>query len=240
MKYKLLWEDQFSIDGKPDEKIWNVEVGGTGFGNNESQFYVDDSKNVFVKDGVLNIVAYKEKHEHREYTSAKLTTLNKKSIQYGRVEIMAKIPEGKGTWPAIWFLGENKKESGWPLCGEIDLMEHVGKDPKHIHFSLHSKAYNHRLHNHPTFIAYQEDIFNGFHEYAMEWTENDITFYIDQAKYVTFTKQENATIEQWPFNQNFYLILNLAIGGNWGGAIDDLIFPVSMQIKYVKIYEKSE
>jgi beta-glucanase (GH16 family) len=193
---------------------------------------------VFIKNGILNIVAYKEKHLNREYTSAKLTTLNKKSIKYGRVEVMAKIPEGAGTWPAIWFLGENMREVGWPLCGEIDLMEHVGKNPKHIHFSLHSKSYNFHRHNQPTEVVFKDDIFEGFHEYAMNWDEKSISFELDKVHVATFTKKKNDKVDEWPFDQNMYLILNLAIGGNWGGAIDDSIFPVSIQFKYVKVYER--
>lgn len=240
MNYKLLWSDHFKVDGAPDSTIWNIDHAGHGFGNNENQFYTRDLKNAFVKDGILNIVARKEKYEHRDYTSAKLTTYQKKSIHYGRVEVMAKIPQGAGTWPAIWFLGEQFHEIGWPICGEIDLMEHVGKNPKNIHFSLHSKSFNFHRHNQPTMVVYKEDIFDGFHEYAINWDENSISFELDKINVATFKKRENADVEEWPFNQPMYLILNLAIGGNWGGAIDDSIFPVSLQIKYVNVYERSE
>jgi beta-glucanase (GH16 family) len=240
MPYKLLWADLFEHNGQPDPTIWNLIKGGSGFGNNESQFYTDRPKNVFIQDGILNIVAYHEPFEHREYTSAKLTTAKKKTIGYGRVEVVAQLPQGAGTWPAIWFLGNNISEVGWPLCGEIDLMEHIGRNPKHIHFSLHSKTYNFHKNNQPTSIVVQEDIFEGFHTYAMEWDDQHITFLLDEVPYATFTKQSNDTPEQWPFDQGFYLILNLAIGGNWGGAIDDTIFPVSLRIKSVKVYESGE
>jgi len=240
MNYKLLWSDHFTKDGAPDESIWNIEHAGHGFGNNENQFYTKELKNAYIENGILNIVAYKEKYEHRDYTSAKLTTYQKKSIQYGRVEVMAKIPQGAGTWPAIWFLGEQFHEIGWPICGEIDLMEHVGRNPKNIHFSLHSKTFNFHRHNQPTMVVYKEDIFEGFHEYAINWDNKEISFELDRIKVATFKKKKNADVEEWPFNQPMYLILNLAIGGNWGGAIDDSIFPVSLQFKYVNVYERSE
>jgi beta-glucanase (GH16 family) len=240
MTYKLLWEDNFDKDGKPSDSIWNLETGGYGFGNNEFQYYTEQSKNAFIQNGILNIVSYKETYENRGYTSAKLTTKNKKSIKYGKIEVSAKIPEGFGTWPAIWLLGNNMKEVGWPLCGEIDMMEHVGRNPNHIHFSLHTKTFNFHQKNQRTEVVEVPDLFNGFHEYAIEWTENDITFFLDQKQYQTFSKKPNDTSAEWPFNQGFYLILNLAIGGNWGGAVDDSIFPSTMQFKYVRVYERSE
>jgi len=240
MTFKLLWEDNFEKDGKPNDMIWNLETGGHGFGNNEFQYYTNHDKNAFIKDGILNIVSYKEPFENREYTSAKLTTKNKKSIRYGRIEVSAKIPEGFGTWPAIWLLGNNMKEVGWPLCGEIDMMEHVGRHPKDIHFSLHTKTLNFHQHNQRTEVVYVPNLFNEFHEYAIEWKENEITFFLDKKKHQTFTRNDNDTDAEWPFNQEFYLILNLAIGGNWGGAVDDQIFPSTMQFRYVKVYERSE
>ncbi len=240
MTYQLLWEDTFEIDGKPNETIWNLETGGHGFGNNEFQYYTDRSQNAFIKDGILNIVSYKEVYENREYTSAKLTTKHKKSILYGRIEVSAKIPEGFGTWPAIWLLGNNMKEVGWPLCGEIDMMEHVGRNPNNIHFSLHTKSFNFHLKNQRTEVVEVPSLFDDFHEFAIEWTEHDITFFLDKKRYQTFSKQPKDTPAEWPFNQGFYLILNLAIGGNWGGAVDDQIFPSTLQFKYVKVYERSE
>ena len=240
MNYKLLWEDQFDKDGMPNPEIWTIETGGHGFGNGEQQFYTNHSKNIFVKDGTLNIVANKEKHENREYTSAKLTTEGIKTIQHGRIEIVAKVPSGGGTWPAIWLLGEQFRRVSWPLCGEIDLMEHVGHNPNVIHFSLHSKTNYFHKNNQPTIVVKQKNIVNQFHEYAMDWHEDEITFYLDGKKQKTFNKSKDSTTEQWPFNQGFYLIINLALGGAWGGQIDETIFPVIFQIKSVKIYEGSD
>jgi len=240
MGFKLILEDHFQGTGSPNPKIWNVEKGGHGFGNQEDQYYTTRTKNIHVKDGTLNIIAHKEKYYHRNYTSAKLTTKNKVSIQYGRIEVMAALPKGLGTWPAIWLLGDKIDQKGWPLCGEIDLMEHVGKNPEFIHFSLHSKGQNHHIGNQPTAFFKILGILDGFHEYRMDWDEKKISFYIDQVHYVTFEKGQHDDEVNWPFDQGFYLILNLAIGGTWGGSIDDSIFPQTMKFKYVKIYERSE
>jgi len=237
MSYKLLWKDEFEEDGMPNQAYWVMETGGHGFGNQEQQYYTNQSKNVYVKDGILNIVAYKETYENCEYTSAKLTTEGKKTIQNGRIEVVAKVPHGDGTWPAIWLLGNQFRKVNWPLCGEIDLMEHVGHNPNVVHFSLHSKTNYFHKNNQPTKVITQEKIIDQFHAYAMDWQEDQITFYFDGIKQQTFYRPKNASMEQWPFNQGFYLIFNLALGGTWGGFIDDKIFPVTFQIKSVKVYE---
>ncbi len=240
MSYKLVWQDLFDQNDKLDSNIWNIETGGSGFGNKEDQYYTDEEKNLFIKDNTLHIVAHKENYKEKNYTSAKITTRGKKYIKYGRLDVMAHVPKGRGTWPAIWLLGENVKEVGWPLGGEIDLMEHVGKNPGNFHFSLHSKAYNHNKFNHPTYVHEDLNLLEGFHLYRLDWDENQISFYVDEKHIITFSKKENATIEEWPFDQPFFFILNLAIGGTWGGSIDDSIFPVELKIKYVKAYERSE
>ena len=237
--YKLSWQDLFETDGKPNADIWTHETGGYGFGNQEAQYYTDRLSNCYVKQGHLHIIALKEAYENCNYTSAKLTTYQKKHIQCGRIEVMAKLPQGHGTWPAIWLLGENmKKGAGWPLCGEIDMMEHVGHNPNHVHFSLHTKNAHLHLNNQPNKAFYVEHLIEGFHEYALNWTKDSMTFYLDQKEQVTFTKKPGATIEDWPFNQPFYLILNLALGGTWGGPIDDDALPSEFIFKYVKVYEE--
>jgi beta-glucanase (GH16 family) len=238
MEYKLLWQDIFEKDGLPNQEIWHFETGGHGFGNHEAQYYTDRLKNAFVKEGLLNIVAYKEDFLSNHYTSAKLTTYQKKHIMHGRIEVKAKLPRGIGTWPAIWMLGVNFREVGWPLCGEIDLLEHVGHNENEVHFSLHSKN-NHFTQNNQKFKVYrQDDLVEDFHEYSMDWDEHKITFYLDKKEIVTFYKNENDDVETWPFNQPFYLILNIALGGTWGGPIDDSIFPTVFQFEYVKVYER--
>lgn len=242
--YKLVWQDLFEKDGKPDPAIWSYETGGHGFGNNEAQYYTDRLDNAYVSNGVLHIVAKKETYQKSNYTSAKLITYGKKSIQYGKVAVMAKLPLGAGTWPAIWLLPNSfKTGKPWPLCGEIDLMEHVGHHEGRVHFSIHSKSYNHHNHLQPTKIVHDMNLLDGFHEYSFTWDEEAIKFYIDKKHIVTFKKgDENRLTDEggWPFDQPFYLILNIALGGTWGGPIDDDALPTIMAIKYVKVYERSE
>ncbi|PKK92630.1 MAG: glycoside hydrolase [Tenericutes bacterium HGW-Tenericutes-6] len=240
MSYKLLWEDKFEIDGAPNPKIWNMETGGHGFGNGEQQYYTNELKNIFVKDGILNIVAYHEPYENCNYTSGKITTENKVSIQKGRIEVIAKVPSGHGTWPAIWFLGNKFRKISWPECGEIDLMEHVGHNENVVHFSLHSKTNYFHINNQPTKVVKKENIVNEFHEYAMDWKEDEIIFYLDGIEQERFLKRKGAKSDEWPFNQDFYMIINLALGGTWGGAIDDSSFPITFQVKSVKVYKESK
>jgi beta-glucanase (GH16 family) len=244
--WKLIWSDEFNKNGLPDSTKWTYETGGHGWGNNENQFYIAKSKaNSFVKNGVLNIVALKEKYENLNYTSAKLTTYKKLSLQYGKVEVRAKLPRGKGNWPAIWMLPNTiqTKEENWPLCGEIDIMEHIGKDSNVVHVSLHSELYNHIKRTQVTHFDTLNNVFDVFHKYGIIWDEKSIKFFIDDVLYYESAKGENghiATNEGWPFDKPYYLILNLAIGGNWGGAVDDTIFPNTMQIDYVRIYKKAK
>jgi beta-glucanase (GH16 family) len=241
--WELAWSDEFNYTGLPDSTIWSYDTGGHGWGNNEKQFYIEKSiENAYVKDGKLNIVALKKDFEQLHYTSAKLTTYKKKSIQYGKIEVMAKLPGGKGSWPAIWLLPESIRtnEENWPLCGEIDIMEQVGKDPNVVHTSLHTKLYNHKI---GTQISHHDTVKNVagiFHKYGMEWTKAYIKFFIDDTLFFESYKGQNGRVtanEGWPFDKPYYLIVNLAIGGDWGGEIDDAIFPNTMQIDYVRVYK---
>jgi len=242
-KWKLVWSDEFNYSGLPDSSKWNYEVGGHGWGNNEKQFYLEKSlENSFVKDGLLHIIALKKDFNNSKYTSSKLTTYKRISVQYGKIEVMAKLPKGKGTWPAIWMLPESlqEKRERWPLCGEIDIMEHVGKNPGSIHTSLHSELYNHVKGTQITHFEILLDVFETFHKYGIEWSNEYIKFFVDDKLFFeSYKGQDNrvATNEGWPFDKPFYLILNLAIGGNWGGEVDDSIFPNEMQIDYVRVYQ---
>ncbi|HMP30079.1 MAG TPA: glycoside hydrolase family 16 protein, partial [Saprospiraceae bacterium] len=242
--WNMVWNDEFIYTGLPDSTLWNYDVGGHGWGNNEKQFYLKDSEeNSNVANGHLNIVALKKQHENRMYTSSKLTTHERISIQYGKIEVRAKLPKGKGTWPAIWMLPNSIKDKTepWPLCGEIDIMEHVGKDPNVVHVSLHSQLYNHMKGTQITHIDTLEDVFDTFHKYGIEWDQKSIQFFVDDQLYFKTFKGEKGRIaenEGWPFDKPYYLILNLAIGGNWGGEIDDNIFPTTMVVDYVRMYKK--
>jgi beta-glucanase (GH16 family) len=243
--WKLVWSDEFNYKGLPDSTKWNYEVGDNGWGNNEKEYYVEKSTANSYADGEkLHIVALHKKMGKSDYTSAKLNTYQKFSFQYGKIEVMAKLPAGKGTWPAIWMLPESllKGTEDWPLCGEIDIMEHVGWHPGFIHVSLHSKLYNHILSTQVTHFEQLKDVFGTFHKYALELSADSMIFYIDDKLFYATAKGEDgrvSTNEGWPFDKPYYLILNLAIGGNWGGEIDDSIFPAEMQVDYVRIYQKT-
>ena len=241
--WQIVWDDEFNYTGLPDSAKWSYEVGGNGWGNDEKQYYMEKSiENSVVRNGVLSIIALKKQYKNQNYTSAKLTTFNKLSIQYGKIEVRAKLPRGKGNWPAIWMLSESyqKKTEPWPLCGEIDIMEHVGKNPNSIHTSLHSELYNHIKGTQITHFQKLQDVFDTFHKYGIEWTKDYIRFYVDDNLFFESYKGQDgrvSTNEGWPFDKPFYLILNLAIGGGWGGEIDDAIFPNEMQIDYVRVYQ---
>lgn len=217
-----------------DTTIWNYELGDgcpnlCGWGNNERQFYTKD--NVEVKDGNLIITATKDS----QYKSGRITTKDKFEFQYGTIEARLKLPKGNGLWPAFWMLGSNISEVGWPACGEIDIMEYVGKNPHQIHTTLHTSDSFGQSKN--TKITTNTSIEDGFHIYKSKWTKDEIVFYIDDIEVYKFSpKEKNEKI--WPFNQPFYVILNLAVGGDFGGPnVDDAIFPEEFIIDYIKVVE---
>lgn len=239
--WKLIWSEEFNYQGFPDSTKWGYETKGnaTGWGNNEKQFYTQrDSGNAWVKNGSLHITAQKEKIGNREYSSARLTTKYTRVFHYGRLETRAKLPTGRGTWPAIWMLGSNHGKVAWPECGEIDIMEHVGYEPDSIFATIHTGAFNHMIGTQKTAGVFISDPYSDFHTYTLEWTAKEMRFLLDGKE---FHRIENKyqKVTEWPFDQPFYLILNLAIGGNWGGkkGIDDTIFPATFEIDYVRFYQ---
>ncbi|RYC70819.1 glycoside hydrolase family 16 protein [Spirosoma sordidisoli] len=238
---KLVWADEFSTPGLPDSTKWGYEVGGNGWGNNELQFYTRKRpENARVEGGKLIIEARRETWENRGYTSARLLTRPTQTWTYGRIEAYARLPKGRGTWPAVWMLGKNISTAGWPRCGEIDIMEHVGYDEGMVHGSIHSESYNHVKGTQKTNKLKLADVVNTFHLYAIEWTVDQIDFYIDDQQYYSVQRSALGNSEaQWPFNQPFYLILNLAVGGNWGGqqGVDETIWPQRMEVDYVRVYQ---
>jgi beta-glucanase (GH16 family) len=254
-KWKLVWADEFDRPGLPDPAKWDYEVGFIR--NNESQFYTRARKeNARVENGMLVIEARKEDYknpnyqpgftrrgnqEKAQYTAASLVTRGKASWTYGRVEVRAKLPEGRGTWPAIWMLGTNLSAVGWPTCGELDIMEFVGFNPGQVHANVHTKKYNHAKGTGRGSTIKQADVSKEFHNYVMEWFPDRLDFYLDDQKYFT-CKNDGAGEESWPFDKPEYLILNLAIGGAWGGqkGIDDAIFPTRFLIDYVRVYQAKE
>ncbi|GAB3883790.1 glycoside hydrolase family 16 protein [Spirosoma agri] len=240
-KRKLVWADEFDKAGLPDSTKWAYEVGGNGWGNNERQFYTARRlDNARVENGKLVIEARKEPFQGKDYTSARLVTQGKTTWTYGRIEAKAKLPAGRGTWPAIWMLGKASATTGWPMCGEIDIMEHVGFDEGVIHGTVHTEAYNHAKKTEKGKAVTISDVTTAFHLYAIEWTADQIDFFVDDQKYYSVRKADLGAAEaQWPFDQPFFLILNVAVGGNWGGqkGVDETIWPRRMDVEYVRVYQ---
>ncbi len=236
-QWKLVFEEDFSKQSSLDLTHWTIDTGDHGGGNNEAQYYTEGMHNLSFKDGALNFEGRKEKYKTREYTSAKILTKGKAEFMYGRFEIVAKLPKGKGTWPAIWTLGVRQNGEGWPEMGEIDIMEHVGWNQDMIHFSLHSKKYNHRINTQQTFFTKIPNVSEDYKNYILEWDEEKLSFLVDDVHMATFFKKDYA--DSWPFDKPHYLILNLALGGGWGGKIDDSALPQSLSIRSVRVFQKA-
>ncbi len=238
--WKLVWSDDFETAGAPDPAKWGYDIGGNGWGNQELQFYTERRQNARVEEGVLIIEARKEPFEKSAYTSARLVTKGKGEWRYGRIEVRAKLPSGRGTWPAIWLLAATPKLR-WPDDGEIDIMEHVGFDPGVVHASIHTKLYNHLAGTQKTANTKVADCTSVFHVYALEWSRDRLDAFVDDTKYFSFSRPAGGE-ESWPFDKKFYLILNVVISGNWGGQKggDDTILPARMIVDYVRVYEPAE
>jgi beta-glucanase (GH16 family) len=236
---KQIWADEFDVAGTPDSSKWSFNIGDHGWGNNELQDYTDELKNARVENGILIIEARADADKPKGYTSARLVTKGKSAWTYGYVEIKAKLPEGVGTWPAIWMLSETNPYGGWPKSGEIDIMEHVGYDPSVVHGTVHTEAFNHSIGTDVGEVKSIPNFNTEFHTYAIDWSSEKIDFFIDDELYFTFENSEKNTSE-WPFDHPFHLILNIAVGGNWGGqkGVDPSIWPQRMEIDYVRVYDK--
>ena len=244
LTYDLVWSDEFDYEGLPDDTKWNYDVGGSGWGNNELQYYTSD-KNASVKDGNLVIEARKEEYEGMNYTSARMITKGKGDWLYGKIEVKAKLPEGLGTWPAIWMLPTDWAYGSWPASGEIDIMEHVGYDLNNVHASVHTQSYYHKINTQKTSTKYVDGVSEDFHVYSIEWLPDKILAYIDGELYFTFepTKYKaTPTFKEWPFDKRMHLLLNIAVGGDWGGVqgVDESIFPKQMLVDYVRVYQSNE
>ena len=238
-KLTLTWSDEFE---GPDinSANWTFETGATGWGNNELQNYTNGA-NAIIQDGILVLTATKinENTQVGSYNSTRMITKNKEEFTYGRIEIRAKLPSGRGIWPAIWMLGSNISQVDWPACGEIDIMEYVGYEPDVIHSTVHTPSgYNADGSGSSKTLTTAEE---EFHVYGMLWTERKIVFYTDSPSNVTHSYSPSVkTAENWPFNLPQFFILNIAVGGNWGGVqgIDNSIFPQSMEIDYLRVYQE--
>lgn len=256
--WKLVWSDEFNSEGAPDAKKWTYETGFVR--NGELQYYTKDRReNARLEGGSLVIEAVKERfknpgfsdtakdknnwnkaREFADYTAASLTTKGLVSWTYGRIEVRAKVPGGRGTWPAIWMLGTDKS-AGWPKCGEIDIMEYVGFDPDGIHTTIHTGAYNHVKKTQKGKRTVVPKPFEDFHIYAVEWTDKELVFLVDDKQVFTF-QNDGKGVDAWPFDKPHYLLLNYAVGGGWGGAkgVDETIFPSKYLLDYVRVYEKEK
>ena len=226
----LVWSDEFNTDGAPDTAKWGYDIGAGGWGNGEAQYYTNSSNNVIVQGGSLKITAKAQNLSGSNYTSARLKSENKFEFKYGKVEVRAKLPVGGGTWPAIWMLGENYATNTWPACGEIDIMEHKGNEPNKIHGSLHYPGnFGGNANTNTTMITGAS---TQFHIYKAVWSPNSIKIYVDNVLFHTVANSGSL-----PFNANFFLILNVAMGGNFGGTIDPAFSQSAMEVDYVRVYQ---
>ncbi len=255
--WQLVWSDEFDYQGKPDPQKWRFDLWDARKVNDEDQAYTDRLENARVEDGKLIIEAHKETYKNAEYTSARLHTLGTLDFLYGKVEVRAKVPAGQGTWAAIWMLPSdpfkyaskcsagtdwqgNGECDAWPNSGEIDIMEHVGYDMQTVHGTVHNKAYYWRNWQQRKASIEGQDVDQDFHVYGLEWTPDYIIVSFDELPYFYY-RNDHTGWQSWPFDHPYHLILNLAIGGAWGragGPIDDSIFPVNMQVDYVRVYQQ--
>jgi beta-glucanase (GH16 family) len=235
--WDLVWSDEFDKPGALDTSKWAIQVGPSTV-NGELEYYSNRLENIKVADGYLNIIARKENFGGRNYTSGRINTEGKAWWTYGKFEIKAKLPQGKGSWPAFWMLGhECDKHGGWPACGEIDIAEYAGKNPNVVNTTMHMKDINYMLKNNPHGSATLTDVGANFHVYTLEWYKDHMDFFMDSVKVMTF-KDPGKGAGSWPYFNPQYIILNEAIGGGYAGPVDDKIFPTQWTIDYVRVYKQ--
>jgi beta-glucanase (GH16 family) len=247
--WKLVWSDEFSgpNGSAVDNSKWVSETGGGGWGNDELEYYTNRLENASQQDGNLVIKVVQEKYAGpdgvtRNYTSARLKTQGKFSQAYGRFEARIKIPRGQGIWPAFWMLGNDIEKPGWPTCGEIDIMENVGKEPALVHGTIHGPGYSgeHGI-GAPFGLPGDQRFADDFHLYAVEWEPNIIRFYVDDHLYSTSTPAGLPKGAKWVYDHPFFLLLNVAVGGGWPGSPDaTTVFPQTMLVDYVRVYERAD
>lgn len=235
----LSWCDEFEQENgsAPNQDNWTAEIGNDGWGNNELEYYTERLENACIKDGCLVITARQEDYQDAEYTSARLVTRDKVETAYGRVEARIMLPKGQGIWPAFWMLGST---GYWPQCGEIDIMENVGNNMNIVYGSLHVPNKNDTLTSYSKKykLPRRGDFSQKFHLFAIEWDTNKISYFVDSKKYMTVQKKKLPAKANWVFDNPFYIILNVAIGGDWPGSPDSsTVFPQNMYIDYVRIYQ---
>ena len=247
--WTLAWSDEF--DGPAgslvDSTRWVAEVGGHGWGNHELEYYTDRSQNASLSgDGLLVIRALREHYEGqgmaREYTSARLKTQGRFEQTYGRFEARLEIPRGQGLWPAFWMLGADINAAGWPRCGEIDIMENIGREPATVHGSMHGPGYSGGNSLTGGFaLPGGEALADGFHVFAVEWEPAIVRFFIDGNLYETRTPADLRLGQVWVFDHPFFMLLNVAVGGDWPGSPDaSTVFPQTMLVDYVRVYRRPD
>ena len=247
--FTLVWSDEFSSanGSAPDSTKWTYDIGGGGWGNQELEYYTSRPQNVQIQNGNLVITALQENYTGtdgiaRNYTSARLKTQNLFAQAYGRFEARIKIPRGQGIWPAFWMLGNDITQNGWPKCGEIDIMENIGREPGIIHGSLHGPSSVAPTSDRTStiFLPAGQNYADDFHVYAIEWEPGAVRFYLDSNNYATFAEGQWPSGGQWVFDHPFFIILNLAVGGVWPGNPGSTTqFPQQMLVDYVRVYSKN-
>ncbi len=244
-EYQMVWSDEFNGSAL-DESVWIIQTGGSGWGNNEKQYYTGRLENIRVQNGCLEIEARKEEYENCQYTSARIMSKGKKTFTYGKMESRIKFPGGKGTWPAYWMMGNT---GNWPNCGEIDIMEHVGSMDARASFALHTVMKNGtRGNNWAKTQWFDYPLSQDFHVYAVEWAQEEqdgkdvIRFFVDDVQYAEVWEEQIDNNDYWPFNKPFFFIFNLAIGGNMGGTVDDAIFDQTriMYVDWLRVWQRQE
>ncbi len=244
--WNLVWNEEFNGTQVATTR-WNFEVNGYGGGNNELQYYTDRDENAYVKDGLLHIVALEEEYTGpdgtRQYTSARMTTKNKGDWKYGRYDIRAKMPYGQGLWPAIWMMPTESVYGGWAASGEIDIMEYLGHDSRIVYGTFHyGGSTPNNKQSGTSYTLPNGSFYADYHLFTLEWDTSEFRWYVDGNLYQTqndwYTENQ---LYPAPFDQKFFIILNVAVGGNWPGSPDETtVFPQEMIVDYVRVYEKAE
>ncbi len=235
---RLIMQDEFNSDGAPNNELWNYDIGRgqNGWGNNELQYYTDRPENIIIEDGMLKITAIEESYEGTSFTSSRITTKDKFEQKHGRFEARIKLPWGQGLWPAFWLLGSNIDEVVWPNCGEIDIMEYRGQNPTIMLGSVHGPGYSGGESVGKEYDLINDRFDTDFHTFGIEWGSNYINYYVDDVLYNQITP--NDVNGDWVFNQPFFIIMNLAVGGNFvGPPNENTVFPQTMMVDYIRVYQ---
>lgn len=237
-----MWSDEFNAPAgtSPDPAKWTYDLGAGGWGNRELETYTDRSANMF-EDGAGHLVIRALKTAAGDYTSARIKTLGKFSIQYGKIEARIKMPHGQGIWPAFWMLGVDINSAGWPQCGEIDIMENIGKEPSTVHGTIHGPGYSGAAGiGAPYDDKAGQPFADAFHVFAVEWSPGSIEFLVDRYSYLKITPERIPSGAKWVYDHPFFLLLNVAVGGSWPGYPDATSkFPQEMTVDWVRVWQRT-